>query len=109
MRKFILVATFVLVSATAQAGASRGLTLASSDDPAAAGQVSDGPKAAETPKYAKRPAAVDAATQRSTAAHAKLLAAKDPRLLRAGKPKPKLGSIVVARVVHALHRHGIYW
>lgn len=109
MRKFILVAAFVLVSATAQAGASRGLTLASSDDPAAAGQVSDAPKAAERPKYAKRPAAVDAATQRSKAAHAKLLAAKDPRLLRAGKPKPKLGSIVVARVVHALHRHGIYW
>jgi hypothetical protein len=109
MRKFILVAAFVLVSATAQAGASRGLTMASSDDPAAAGQASEAAKAAETPKYAKRPAAADATTQRSKAGRAKLLAAKDARLLRAGKPKPGLGSIVVARAVHALHRHGIYW
>ena len=38
MRKFILVAAMVLVSATAQAGGSRGLTLASNDEPVAAAQ-----------------------------------------------------------------------
>ena len=77
MRKFILIAAMVLASATAQAGQSRSLTLAANDDqPAAAtdqakDQVKDqvketakpidAPKAAETPAYVERPAAVDTA------------------------------------------------
>ena len=36
MRKFILIASMVLASASAQAGGTRSLTLASNDEPAAA-------------------------------------------------------------------------
>ena len=103
MRKFILIAAFVLASATAQAGVNRGLTVASND--AAATEATT---AAETPKYAARPAAVDMRRQRLKAEQAKRLAAKDPRALRAEQAKRKRGSIL-ARVVFALHRHGIYW
>ena len=104
MRKFILIAAFVLASATAQAGVNRGLTVASNDEPA-----TEASKAAEAPKYVKRPAAVDArAAQRGKAERAKRLAAKDPRALRAEQGKRKRGSIL-ARVVSALHRHHIYW
>jgi hypothetical protein len=42
------------------------------------------------------------------AEQAKRLAAKDPRALRAEQGKRKRGA-VLARVVAALHRHGIYW
>ena len=103
MRKFILVAALVLVSATAQAGTKRGLTVASND--AAATEATT---AAETPKYAARPAAVDARAQRLKAEQAKRLAAKDPRLLRAEQAKHRRPSIV-ARVIAALHRHRIHW
>jgi hypothetical protein len=103
MRKFILIAALVLVSATAQAETTRGLTVASNDE--AATQT---PNAAEAPKYAARPAAVDMRTQQLKAERAKRLAAKDPRLLRAEQAKRRRPSIV-ARVVYALHRHGIYW
>ena len=89
MRKLILIAALVLVSATAQAGTKRAT-------------------AAETPKYAARPAAADMRAQRLKAEQAKRLAAKDPRALRAEQAKRKRGSIL-ARVVFALHRHGIYW
>jgi len=104
MRKFILIAALVLVSATAQAGTTRGLTVASNDETA-----TEAPKAAETPKYVARPAAIDTTrAQRLKAEQAKRLAAKDPRALRAEQAKRKRGSIV-ARVIYALHRHGIYW
>jgi hypothetical protein len=103
MRKFILIAALVLVSATAQAGTKRGLTVASNEATA-----TEATTAAETPKYVARPAAVDTTTQRLKAEQAKRLAAKDPRALRAEQAKRKRGSIL-ARVVYALHRHGIYW
>ena len=102
MRKFILIAALVLVSATAQAGTKRGLTVASNEATA-----TEATTAAETPKYVARPAAVDT-RQRLKAERAKRLAAKDPRALRAEQGKRKRGSIL-ARVVYALHRHGIYW
>jgi hypothetical protein len=38
MRKFILIASFILVSATAHAGENRGLIVASNDEGATAGQ-----------------------------------------------------------------------
>ena len=122
MRKFILIAAMVLASATAQAGQSRGLTLAANDDqPAAATdqakdqgkeQVKDTatpvetPKAAETPKFVDRPAAVDATT--TTA---------QPSKAKAGKPvtTPKADKLrrnnhwTEARIIGELHRHGIYW
>jgi hypothetical protein len=103
MRKFILVAALVLVSATAQAGTTRGLTVASSEATA-----TEATTAVEAPKYAARPAAVDTRAQRLKAEQAKRLAAKDPRALRAEQGKRKRGSIL-ARVVSSLHRHGIYW
>src|SRR5450432_4415091 len=53
MRKFILITAMVLASASAQAGVSRGLTLASNDEPAAAAeQAKEAPK--ETPKEAPK-------------------------------------------------------
>jgi hypothetical protein len=103
MRKFILVAALVLVSATAQAETKRGLTVASNEATA-----TETTSAAEAPKYAARSAAVDARAQRLKAEQAKRLAAKDPRALRAEQGKRKRGA-VLARVVAALHRHGIYW
>jgi hypothetical protein len=103
MRKFILIAALVLVSATAQAGTRRGLTVASNDATA-----TEATRAAETPKYAARPAAADSSAQRLKAERAKRLAAQDPRALRAQQAKRKRGSIL-ARVVATLHRHRIYW
>ena len=50
MRKFILITAFVVVSASAQAGISRGLTLASNDASATVEQS----KAAEAPTSAAR-------------------------------------------------------
>ena len=103
MRKLILIAALVLVSATAQAETRRGLTVASNEATA-----TETTNAAETPKYAARSAAVDARAQRLKAEQAKRLAAKDPRLLRAEQAKHRRPSIV-ARVIAALHRHRIYW
>jgi hypothetical protein len=103
MRKLILIAALVLVSATAQAGTRRGLTVASNDATA-----TEATRAAETPKYAAGPASVDATRQRLKAEQAKRLAAKDPRALRAEQGKRKRGTIL-ARMVATLHRHGIYW
>jgi len=69
----------VLVSATAHAGVSRGLTLASNDEPAISEQPKaveapksvDAVKPAETPKYVERPAAVDTTTPAPQADQAK--------------------------------------
>ena len=103
MRKFILVAALVLVSATAQAETKRGLTVASNEATA-----TETTSAAAAPNYAARSAAADARAQRLKAEQAKRLAAKDPRALRAEQGKRRRG-LVLARVVSALHRHGIYW
>ena len=103
MRKFILIAALVLVSAAAQAETRRGLTVASNE-----GAATETTNAAEAPKYAARSAAVDMRAQRLKAERAKRLAAKDPRALRAEQAKHRRPSIV-ARVVAALHRHRIYW
>ena len=103
MRKFILIAALVLVSAAAQAETRRGLTVASNE-----GAATDTTNTAEAPKYAARSAAVDMRAQRLKAERAKRLAAKDPRALRAEQAKHRRPSIV-ARVVAALHRHRIYW
>ena len=122
MRKFILITTMVLASATAQAG-SRGLTLASNEEPAAAAtaqavdtKLADTKPAeakpaevlpAETPKYVDRPAAVGSKPQQS--------ADQCPCTGSAGidapknvKPKRRHES-TEARVIYELHRHGIYW
>jgi len=117
MRKFILIAAMVLVSASAQAGPSRNLTLASNDEPVAVEQpkavqdkavpdkaVDD--KAVETPKYVERPAAVG-----NTAEPAKADQVKPAdKIADAPKVEKKhRHESTEARVIYELHRHGIYW
>ena len=112
MRKFILMAAMVLASATAQAGASRSLTLALNDEPAAAepAKAVEAPK--EAPKYIERPAAVDTTVQPAKADPAKPVAEKTdtPKTEQAKTEKPKhRRTSTEARVIYELHRHGIYW
>ena len=104
MRKFILIAAMVLVSATAQAGVTRSLTLASNDEPA----TSEPTKAVEAPKYVARPAAVDTTSETPKAEPVKPVAEKDTSTPAAEKPRRKRQS-TEARVIYELHRHGIYW
>jgi hypothetical protein len=127
MRKLILIAAMVLVSASAQAGPSRNLTtVASNDAPAAAEQpkaiqdkavqdkavpetaVQDKAvdnKAGETPKFVERPAAVE-----TTAEPAKADPVKPVADVAAPKVEKKhRHESTEARVIYELHRHGIYW
>jgi len=109
MRKFILIAAFVLASATAQAGGTRGLALASGDEPAAATQpnAAEAPKPAEAPKSVSRPAAVNLSDQ-PQADEARPGADRNTRMRRAERPRRRHG-LTLTRVVYELHRHGIYW
>jgi hypothetical protein len=127
MRKFILITTMVLASATAQAG-SRGLTLASNEEPAAAAtaQAVDTKPAdakpvdtkpvdakpaevlpAETPKYVDRPAPVGSKPQQS-ADQCPCTGSAGIDAPKTVKPKRRHES-TEARVIYELHRHGIYW
>jgi hypothetical protein len=133
MRKFILITTaIILVSATAQAG-SRGLTLASNEEPAAAATAQavdtkpvdakpvdtkpvDAKPAeakpaevlpAETPKYVDRPAAVGSKPQQS-ADQCPCTGSAGIDAPKTVKPKRRHES-TEARVIYELHRHGIYW
>jgi hypothetical protein len=141
MRKFILIAGFVLASAAAQAG-DRSLSLGGNETQAAPAparaDTSKSAQAGEAPKYVERPAAVEpkaetskpetnrAETSRTerakpSAARAQRYAAR-PASAGAGSPsarraammsrgagahRPRLG--IRARIIMALHRHGIYW
>ena len=112
MRKFVLIAAMVLVSATAQAGQSRSLTMASTDQPATSTRPAKTDDAAtpaapaETPKFVERPAADDTTT---TAAPLKADPGKAaPRTAKADKPKHRK-YWTEARIIGELHRHGIYW
>ena len=122
MRKFLLIAAMVLVSATAQAG-SRSLKLAANDEPAAAPQPraveqqpvavqpatpqpAEAPRAVEAPAtpaptYVARPAPVEAAAPAPQAEPTKPVA-------KVEKPRRRRDS-TEARVIYELHRHGIYW
>jgi hypothetical protein len=116
MRKFILIAALVLVSASAQAAGMRGLTLASNDEPSAVEQpkAAEAPKAVEAtkpveaPKYVERPAAVDTTTEAPKADAARPVAVTNTQPLKAEKPIRRRES-AEARVIYELHRHGIYW
>ena len=125
MRKLILITTFVLVSASAQAGISRGLTLAS-NDPSVTVEPS---KAAEAPASVarQRPSIREQSSQNPQQDSQRLqqsqgmqqggqrmrrpgpiTAAKYAVAVKVGKLK-RQGASTLARVQYALHRHGIYW
>jgi len=124
MRKLILIAAMVLISASAQAGPTRGLTIASNDEqPAATDQSKNAePKSADTksadtkavdtkaeppkadaPKFVERPAAVAAPADAPKADQVKPTPDK-----KAEKPRHRRET-TEARVIYELHRHGIYW
>jgi hypothetical protein len=128
MRKFILITAMVLASATAQAGQSRSLTMASNDDQAIVGQQPaasevtkpsdvksteakpsetaapvEAAKPVDAPKYVERPPAVEPAAE-----PAKTAPEKSSQIVKAEKPKHR-HETTEARVIYELHRHGIYW
>jgi len=100
MHKLILIAAMVLASAAAQAGESRGLTVASNEEP-----VATEPGASEAPKFVARPSAT---TEQPKSEETKSTAAKTASP-RAEKPRRRSGASTEARVIYELHRHGIYW
>jgi hypothetical protein len=118
MRKFLLITAMVLVSATAQAQ-TRGLTLASNDEPVAAEpqKPAETPKAVDVPKYVERPPAVDANVEQPKAEPAAPAVEKSAEVPKAEAPKETIKaekpkhrhSSTEARVIYELHRHGIYW
>src|SRR4051794_13716784 len=127
MRKIILVAAMVLVSASAQAGGPRSLSLSAVSEPAsvqqtapalaaAPTQVSEAAPAAEAPKYLDRPPAVSltapaaAAAPPTTTASAPATTTKPAAKTTAKADKPKhKRSWTEGRIISELHRHGIYW
>jgi len=125
MRKLILIAGFVLASATAQAGEARSLTLASEAPLVAAPaptvaavpvaetpMTAEAPQAAEAPKYIERPALVEPAktepTEQPNVEPAKPVAEKTASAPKPEKPRHKR-YWTESRIIGELHRHGIYW
>ena len=140
MRKFILIAGFVLASAAAQAG-DRSLSLGGVETKTApapakatdASKTAEVPQAAEAPKYVERPAVVEPKPETSRAETSRTETAR-PRAARmqryatrpasAGPGRPvarrtafmsrsarshRMRYGIRARIIGALHRHGIYW
>ncbi|WP_426612571.1 hypothetical protein [Bradyrhizobium sp. McL0616] len=122
MRKIILVAAMVLVSASAQAG-DRSLSLATANDATTASQtataatattqVSEAAPVAEAPKYVDRPPVVSttapAATTTTTTTSAPAATQPVPKTTaKADKPKHKR-TWTEGRIISELHRHGVYW
>ena len=132
MRKFILITAFVLVSASAQAGITRGLTLASNDPSVTVEQS----KAAEAPTSAARqqPSIPQQSGQNpqqnsQSLQQSQRLQQSGQRMQQGGRrmQRPGLvaaakyavavkvatlkrqGASTLARVKYAMHRHGIYW
>ena len=139
MRKFILIAGFVLASAAAQAG-DRSLSLGGNETqraPAPAKAI-DAPRAAEVPpaeapKYVERPAVVEPKPEtnkfetsrpEATGSRAARMHRPIATSMNAGPTRPMAGRTapasrfarphpmrysIQARIVRALHRYGIYW
>jgi hypothetical protein len=100
MRKLALIVAVILTSTAANAGASRGLSLASAD----AGQpVTEQPKtqAGEPAKTVERP-------KLATPQEATRDAAVGDKPAALVKPKRTHVSSE-ARIIYELHRHGVYW
>ena len=152
MRKFILVAGFVLASATAYGG-DRSLSLSGVESAPAPAKNVDVPRTAEaappvaeTPRYTERPAIVDpkaetprTETSKAETSNAQTSRAATSRACRyrpggrfeqnmAERPRAERGrpmmrrtasmsrrgmrphrSFRIARIIHTLHRYGIYW
>jgi hypothetical protein len=122
MRKIILVAAMVLVSASAHAG-DRSLSMAPASEKAVAPQTAATPATATAqvgepapatvaPKYVDRPPVVsNAAPAAATTTTSSTPTATRPapkRTARASKPKHK-PYWSERRIIAELHRHGIYW
>ncbi|MBX9646419.1 MAG: hypothetical protein K2X57_05110 [Xanthobacteraceae bacterium] len=131
MRKFILIAGFVLASAVAQAEP-RSLSLSGSDvlaTPAPVTKAVDPSKTAEAPqaetiksdapKYIERPAVVEPKVETPKAEAPKAATpkveqtttaepAKPVKTAKSEKPRRKR-YWNEARIIGELHRHGIYW
>ena len=145
MRKFILIAGFVLVSAAAQAG-ERSLSLGGGETTkvSAPAKTTEGPRtaevpqAAEAPKYVERPAAVEPKPEttrtetsrpetrnterarpraagmqryanRPPSAGAGGASARRAAMMQRGAGQHRMRFGIRARIIMALHRHGIYW
>ncbi|MCK1517953.1 hypothetical protein IVB22_36825 [Bradyrhizobium sp. 190] len=139
MRKFIFIAGFVLVSAAAQAGdrslSLGGVETNTAPAPARARDASktaEAPPAAEAPKYVERPAVVEPKAETSKPETTRTETAR-PRAAKAYRPaagrmsagparpvarrtaymsrsaRPHGVRYRIARIIGALHRHGIYW
>jgi hypothetical protein len=101
MRKLILITSLLLLSASAQAGPSRSLTLALHQEAPA-----EQPKPAEQAKPAQQVADQPQAAKPAEPATATESKAGDKTV----DAKPKRRSVSIeARVIYELHRHGIYW
>ena len=140
MRKFILIAGFVLASAAAQAG-DRSLSLGGIETnaapaPARATDASKSAEAVEAPRYVERPAVAEpkpetskpeasraeTATPRTAKAARMQRYANRPASAGPGRPSAQRAAMmsrsagsyrtrhgIRARIITALHRHGIYW
>jgi hypothetical protein len=109
MRRFILITALVLASATAQAGPSRGFTLASNDEPTS--ERIEAVKPAETKPEASKPEA-------STPEAAKPETSSKPKVAKSDSAKPSqktharrydsyAGDEAKARSIAA--RYGVSW
>jgi flagellar hook-length control protein FliK len=129
MRKLLLVTAMVLISASAEAGQSRSLSLASVDEQAAtpskpadttaqsnanAAQPiaikSAETSATDTPKYVERPPGVTAAPA-TTSTQPQSTDTVQPaasHAAKAGRSRHRT-DWSEARIIGELHRHGIYW
>jgi hypothetical protein len=129
MRKFALVAAMVLVSVGAQAGQSRGLSLAASDksvqetkavEPASVVDAPRAPRAADASattettksidrsKFTERPPGVDM-SRRSRMEAAASQRRPASQTARADIRWPQHRGWSAARIVATLHHYGIYW
>jgi hypothetical protein len=122
MRKFVLIAGFVLASATSQAGDNRSLSLdplappatARATDPsqtAEAPHTTEAPQAEtpkEAPKYVERPAQVDSNANSVDSDYKRPAATKTASSPRAERPR-RQRYWTEGRIISELHRHGIYW
>ena len=125
MRKLILAAALVLVSASAQAGGTRSLTLASSDQTVAQQPSALEPNVADAPNSFARPSLRQPNSQTLQQSQGlqqgqgmrqgqrmrrpgPVTAAKYAVAVKVGQLK-RQGASTLARVRYALHRHGIYW